>query len=92
MGKKIIANTLLFVFMMGFIIGFNIVFGTENTLIGVTTITAVLMFLEKDFSLNPVSTGIKLICFNVLMGIVKNIKIVKNIIIFFILLTYLYIF
>ena len=49
MGKKIIANTLLFVFMMGFIIGFNIVFGTENTLIGVTTITAVLMFLEKDF-------------------------------------------
>ena len=38
MGKKIIANTLLFVFMMGFIIGFNIVFGTENTLIGVTTI------------------------------------------------------
>lgn len=70
MGKKIIANTLLFVFMMGFIIGFNIVFGTENTLIGVTTIAAVLMFLEKDFSLNPVSTGIKLICFNVLMGIV----------------------
>ena len=63
MGKKIIGNTLIFVFMMGFIVGFNMIFGSENTLIGVTTITAVLMFLEKDFSLNPVRTGIKLICF-----------------------------
>lgn len=70
MGKKIIGNTLIFVFMMGFIVGFNMIFGSENTLIGVTTITAVLMFLEKDFSLNPVRTGIKLICFNVLMGVV----------------------
>ena len=70
MGKKIIGNTLIFVFMMGFIVGFNMIFGAENTLIGVTTITAVLMFLEKDFSLNPVRTGIKLICFNVLMGVV----------------------
>ena len=70
MGKKIIGNTLIFVFMMGFIVGFNMIFGSENTLIGETTITAVLMFLEKDFSLNPVRTGIKLICFNVLMGVV----------------------
>ena len=43
MGKKIIGNTLIFVFMMGFIVGFNMIFGSENTLIGVTTITAVLI-------------------------------------------------
>lgn len=70
MGKKIIGNTIIFVVMVALIIGFSAVFGSENTLIGVTTITAVMMFLQKDFSLNPLSTAIKLICFNVLMGIV----------------------
>lgn len=70
MGKKIIGNTIIFVVMVGLIIAFSLVFGSENTLIGVTTIAAVLMFLDKDFSLNPLSTTIKLICFNVLMGII----------------------
>lgn len=68
--KAIIGTTFLFVFMMAFIMGFNVVFGMENILIGVSTITAVLMFLGKDFSLNPVSTAVKLIIFNVLMGII----------------------
>ena len=68
--KAIIGTTFLFVFMMAFIMGFNVVFGMENILIGISTITAVLMFLGKDFSLNPVSTAVKLIIFNVLMGIV----------------------
>ena len=30
MGKKIIGNTLIFVFMMGFIVGFNMIFGSVN--------------------------------------------------------------
>ena len=68
--KKIIGNTVIFVVMIGLIIGFSAVFGSENTLIGVTTITAVLLFLNKDFSLNPVKTTIKLVCFNVAMGII----------------------
>lgn len=70
MGKKIIGNTIIFVVMIGLIIGFSIIFGFENTLIGVTTFTAVLMFLQKDFSLSPLSTAIKLICFNILMGVI----------------------
>lgn len=70
MGKKIVANTIIFVVMVGLIVGFSTIFGRENTLIGVTTITAVMMFLQKDFSLKPLSTTVKLICFNVLMGIV----------------------
>lgn len=70
MGKKIVGNTVIFVVMVGLIVGFSTIFGRENTLIGVTTITAVMMFLQKDFSLNPLSTTVKLICFNVLMGIV----------------------
>lgn len=70
MSKKIVGNTIIFLVMVGLIILFSTIFGSENTLIGVTTITAVMMFLQKDFSLNPLSTAIKLICFNVLMGIV----------------------
>lgn len=70
MGKKIVGNTIIFVVMLALIMGFSAIFGSENTLIGVTTITAVFMFLNKDFSLNPVTTVIKLICFNVLMGII----------------------
>lgn len=70
MGKKIVGNTVIFLVMLGLILGFSALFGSENTLIGVTTITAVMMFLSKDFSLNPVSTMIKLICFNVLMGVI----------------------
>ena len=39
--KAIIGTTFLFVFMMAFIMGFNVVFGMENILIGISTITAV---------------------------------------------------
>ncbi len=78
MGKKIISQTIIFVVMIGLIVGFSVIFGSENTLIGVTTITAVLMLLSKDFSLNPLSTALKLICFNVLMGIVTFIA-AKNV-------------
>lgn len=70
MGKKIIGNTVIFVVMVGLIIGFSAIFGSENTLIGVTTITAVMLFLQKDFSLNPLATAMKLVCFNILMGVV----------------------
>lgn len=68
--KKIIGNTVIFVVMIGLIVGFSAVFGSDNTLIGVTTITAVFLFLSKDFSLNPIKTAIKLICFNIAMGII----------------------
>ena len=47
--KIIINNTITFVIVMFFVITFKSIFGEENTLIGVTTITATLMFLERDF-------------------------------------------
>lgn len=46
--KIIINNTITFVIVMFFVITFKSIFGEENTLIGVTTITATLMFLERD--------------------------------------------
>ena len=51
--KIIINNTITFVIVMFFVITFKSIFGEENTLIGVTTITATLMFLERDFTGSP---------------------------------------
>ncbi|MGG7177142.1 FUSC family protein [Clostridium paraputrificum] len=66
--KIILSKTTLYIKTIVFIIAFKMIFGTENTLIGVTTITAMMMFLEKDFTLNPVKYTIKLTVFNVALG------------------------
>lgn len=70
MKKKIISQTMLFACILVFIIGFKSVFGDENILIGVTTVTAMLMFLSKDLTLNPVKNTVELVIFNVSMGII----------------------
>ncbi|WP_203364041.1 FUSC family protein [Bacillus sp. REN10] len=67
--KDIIGKTILFIFIVGFIIGFQSVFGTENSLIGVTTITAMLMLLERDLTVRPINQTLKLIGFNLFIGI-----------------------
>ncbi|NFG42665.1 FUSC family protein [Clostridium botulinum] len=70
MKKKIISQTMLFACILVFIIGFKSAFGDENILIGVTTVTAMLMFLSKDLTLNPVKNTVELVIFNVSMGII----------------------
>lgn len=67
--KLVISKTILFVLIVGFVIGFKKVFGPENVLIGVTTITAMLMFLERDLTLNPVKNTFKLILINLFIGL-----------------------
>ena len=69
MTKKIISQTILFLVVMSFIIMFKSVFGDDNTLIGVSTITAILMFLERDLTISPLKNLSKLLGINVLMGI-----------------------
>ena len=69
MTKKIISQTILFSIVMSFIIMFKSVFGDDNTLIGVSTITAILMFLERDLTISPLKNLSKLLGINVLMGI-----------------------
>ena len=58
--KIIINNTITFVIVMFFVITFKSIFGEENTLIGVTTITATLMFLERDFTGSPLKNTFKI--------------------------------
>lgn len=50
--KTITSKTILFVVIVVGIILFQQVFGAENTLIGVTIITAALMFMERDLTSN----------------------------------------
>ena len=67
--KKIITNTVIFIFVMAFILAFKAVFGTENTLIGVSTITATLMLLGRDFTGQPLKNTLMFLGINLLMGV-----------------------
>ncbi|MEZ7172800.1 FUSC family protein [Sporosarcina sp. OR05] len=67
--KTIITNTVLFVLIVGFIMGFGAIFGNENILIGVSTITAMLMLLERDLTSRPVGNTLKFIVLNLFIGI-----------------------
>lgn len=67
--KDIIGNTLLFAGMMAYILLFGAVFGQNNILIGVATITAMLMLLERDLTIHPVQNTVKFAGLNLLTGI-----------------------
>ena len=69
MKKLIISKTLLFVFIVLFISGFTSVFGEENSLIGVTIIIAMLMYLERDLTIHPWRNFFMLLGINLLQGI-----------------------
>lgn len=67
--KLIISKTTTFIIVVIFVVIFKLIFGVANTLVGVTTITATLMFLERDLTLTPIRNTIKLILINLLIGI-----------------------
>ncbi|NFF65897.1 FUSC family protein [Clostridium sporogenes] len=67
--KLLVSKTALFVFIILFIVAFQKIFGIENTLIGVTVITAALMLLERDFTLSPFKYLIYIIGINLFLGI-----------------------
>lgn len=76
--KTIINNTIIFMIVMFFVITFKSIFGEENILIGVTTITATLMFLERDFTGSPLKNTLKFIGINLLIGIGTSLTVVSN--------------
>lgn len=67
--KLLLSKTALFVFIILFIVAFQKIFGIENTLIGVTVITAALMLLERDFTLSPFKYLIYITGINLFLGI-----------------------
>ncbi|GAB6168860.1 FUSC family protein [Clostridium carnis] len=67
--KLVVSKTIMFLVIVSFIILFKTIFGAENTLIGVTTVTAALMFLENDLTLSPFKNTFKLLSLNLFIGI-----------------------
>ncbi len=71
MKKLILSKTIMFLFILGFINTFIALFSSENTLIGVTVITAALMLLERDLTISPLKNTLKLVGINILLGILS---------------------
>ena len=67
--ENIKKQTITFVFTIAFIMGFKSIFGDKNTLIGVTTITAMLMFINVDLTMSPIKNLMQLIALNIITGV-----------------------
>lgn len=67
--KLIISKTINFVTIVAFIIVFKFIFSDANVLIGITSATAMLMFLERDLTVSPLKNMLKLIGINLIIGI-----------------------
>lgn len=78
MKKKIITNTVIFIFIVSFVSIFKVVFGEGNTLVGVTIITAALTFMEKDLTAAPFKNFIKILAVN-LTTLIFSVLAIQNI-------------
>ncbi|MDU6341574.1 MAG: FUSC family protein [Clostridium sp.] len=67
--KNIISKTVLFLIIMILVVMFNLLFGEDNTLVGVTTVITILMLLGKDLTQNPVKNFLILLGINLALGI-----------------------
>ncbi|GEM05634.1 hypothetical protein HMI01_26220 [Halolactibacillus miurensis] len=68
--KKIRSQTMLFLFIVLFVKVFKDIFGTSNTLVGVSTLIALLILMNEDSSQSVTSNFIVLILLNVGSGVV----------------------
>ena len=68
--KKLVKPMALLFAILLFVGLFGFLFGSDNATIGVSTVLAVLMYLSRDLTANPVKNTIKLVLFNVIMGLV----------------------
>lgn len=62
-------NLKLLIEVILFVVIFKLVFGESNTLIGVTTVTAYLMFMPYNLSVTPAKFFGKILLLNLLMGL-----------------------
>jgi uncharacterized membrane protein YccC len=68
--KKIEKPVMLFLVILMSVGLYGLLFGSENVTLGVSTVLAVLIYLSRDLTANPVKNTLKLILFNVVMGLV----------------------
>lgn len=74
MVKKITNNTLLFLFIIAFVKGFVVLFGSENSLVGVTLVIELLVLMTKDLTEKTMENFIKLLVLNITLGIFSHIS------------------
>ena len=74
MKKKIFTKTLLFLAIVLFVSGFKGVFGESNTLVGVSTVVASLVLLEKNLTTKPLMSFLELLATNILIGVLAFIS------------------
>ncbi|MCI9070381.1 MAG: hypothetical protein HFJ14_06930, partial [Clostridium sp.] len=67
--KFIISQTILYIFIIAFVITFKMIFGDKNVLVGVTSITAILMLTQINLAVSPVKNLLKLFIINLGMGV-----------------------
>lgn len=65
----VISQTVLYVFILAFVVIFKTIFGEKNTLIGVTSITAMLMLTQINLTISPGKNLFKLIIINLGIGL-----------------------
>lgn len=68
MKKKIITQTILFISIILFVNIFTNTFGVENSLVGISTVIASLILLEKNLTHNPLISFVELAATNLLIG------------------------
>ena len=71
--NKIASTTMLFIVIVGTIVGFKTVFGNENTLVAVAGITAALSLLGTDYTINPIKNTIYFVSLEVGIGVLTYI-------------------
>ena len=73
MKKKVISNTIIFLVILLFVKGFEVIFGSNNSLVGVTIIISILVLMQEDLTKNLSSNLIKLLFMNLISGVFSNI-------------------
>lgn len=68
--SKFISGTFVFLLATAFAVIFKVLFGENNTYVGVTSYIAMLMYLERDLTTNFFTNMCKFILINLAMGLV----------------------
>ncbi|MCM0650515.1 FUSC family protein [Clostridium swellfunianum] len=72
--KKILSNTALFGIIIIFVKVFEVIFGSKNSLVGVTIIIATLVLMQEDLTEKLIENFIKIISINLVLGIFAHIS------------------
>ncbi len=83
--KKLIGNLILLFVIIGFVSGYSSVFGEANSLIGVTVITAALMFLNIDLGYKLGDSVVTTLVLFTLVGVITSVSSSTNLAIGFII-------